>query len=184
MESFSLFNKYLLTVSSVPRHQESREKTDTIPVLKTLTYAGRQTLLKHKHGCVNRAKCWEGNGDLSTPRGVGQGQRLCPRTGRWSWQLEEGSSGAHARQKKAGAKAGGRQRGLSRRNSRPVLLSKSRRGDRMGKHQGQTARGLRGRVTAVACLPRDVLGRGTFSARTGSVPGRPGQVGHPGWRPH
>lgn len=62
VDSFYLFNKYLLTVHSVPRHQGSRAQTDTIPVLKMFTYVGTQTLIKHKHGCVNCAKCCEGKG--------------------------------------------------------------------------------------------------------------------------
>lgn len=160
LKSFSLFNKYLLAVCPVPRHQESREKTDTIPVLKTFTYVGRQTRIKHRHGCVNRAKCRQGkrrrvlresNGDLSKPggrervRGFATGSDI----GADSWRKKEWSGGYY-RQKKAGAKAGGRQRGLSRRNSQPVLLSKRQRGqngeesgsDRMGPQRKGDRRGV------------------------------------------
>lgn len=60
--SFYWSDKYLLTVCPVPRHQERGAKTDPFPVLKTLTYVGTQALIKHKHGCVNCAKCREGKG--------------------------------------------------------------------------------------------------------------------------
>lgn len=119
MKSCSLFNKYLLAVCPVPRHQESREKTDTIPVLKTFTYVGRQTLIRHKHGCVNRAKCREGkrrrvlresNGDLSKPggrervRGFATGSDI----GADSWRKSR-VEGITGRRKQGRRQAGGRE---------------------------------------------------------------------------
>lgn len=57
-DSFQSFSKCLWTVFFVPRHRESREKTDTGPVLKMFTvYRGRQALIRHKHDCVNCDKC-------------------------------------------------------------------------------------------------------------------------------
>lgn len=69
MDSFHSFNKYLLTVSCVLRHSESGVKTDSVPVLKAFTvYTGRQTLIKHKHNCVNCGKCCE-KGTVCCERG-------------------------------------------------------------------------------------------------------------------
>lgn len=62
MGSFYLFSKYLLTVHSVAQHQESREKADTVAVLKTFACIGRQTLIKHKHTCINWDKSCGGKG--------------------------------------------------------------------------------------------------------------------------
>ena len=119
LKSFSLFNKYLLAVCPVPRHQESREKTDTIPVLKTFTYVGRQTRIKHRHGCVNRAKCRQGkrrrvlresNGDLSP--GGGKGSEALPQEVTLELTAGERKSGVEGitgRRKQGQRQAGGRE---------------------------------------------------------------------------
>lgn len=62
MGSFYLFSKYLLVVRSVAQHPESREKADTVAVLKTFAYKGRQMLIKHKHTCINWDKSRWGKG--------------------------------------------------------------------------------------------------------------------------
>lgn len=51
VDSFYWFDKYLLTVCPVPRHQESAARADPIPVLKTLTYVGTQALIKQTRLC-------------------------------------------------------------------------------------------------------------------------------------
>lgn len=89
IDSFHSFNKYLSTVDCVRRHQGNREQTDTILVLKSFTYTGRQTLIKHKHTCVNCDECREGTGQrvpcegvvaIRSGLGVGNGsEELCPR---------------------------------------------------------------------------------------------------------
>lgn len=62
MDPFYLFSKYLLTAHGVAQHQESREKADTVAVLKTFAYIGRQTLIKHKHTCINWGMSCGGKG--------------------------------------------------------------------------------------------------------------------------
>lgn len=78
MYSFYLVNKYLLTVCSVLRHQESRERTDTVLVLETDT---NQT---QTHLC----KLWQVLWGERTPCAIEECNGDLTKSGGWEWPIE------------------------------------------------------------------------------------------------